>query len=152
RSLIIRDKNKILLDIGGCVCSFTRTDRFLLRSRFLLCLRNAKQLCCACATLKRSSAVQGDEENCMGVRENQKNMTSAEWSAFIAAVDAMHGTGAAAPAYRRFVTLHVDAMRMSHMDWSVHTMRMLDGSFMRGRNFLAWHRRLVKIFEGRLGV
>ena len=88
----------------------------------------------------------------MGVRKNQKNMTTAEWSAFIAAIDAMHGTGAAAPAYRRFVTLHVSAMNMSHMDWSVHTMRMLDGSFMRGRNFLAWHRRLVKIFEGRLGV
>jgi hypothetical protein len=42
RSLIIRGKNKILLDTGGCVCSSTRKERFLLRSRFLLRLRNAK--------------------------------------------------------------------------------------------------------------
>jgi hypothetical protein len=88
----------------------------------------------------------------MGVRKNQKDMTNVEWTAFIAAIDAMHGSRATAPAYRRFITLHVDAMKMSHMDWSVHTMRMMDGSFMRGRNFFAWHRRLVKIFEDRLGV
>src|ERR1043165_6694738 len=88
----------------------------------------------------------------MGVRKNQKNLTNAEWTAFIAAIDAMHGTPAAAPAYRRFITLHVDAMRMPHMDWSVHTMQMPDGTVMRGRNFLAWHRRFLKVFEERLGV
>jgi tyrosinase len=88
----------------------------------------------------------------MGVRKNQKNMTNVEWVAFIAAIDAMHGTAAAAPAYRRFITVHVDAMKMSHMNWSVHTMQMMDGTFMRGRNFVAWHRRFVKIFEDRLGV
>ncbi|MSP38616.1 MAG: hypothetical protein EXR70_09015 [Deltaproteobacteria bacterium] len=85
----------------------------------------------------------------MGIRKNQKNMTNAEWTAFIAAVDAIHGTTAAAPAYRRFVSLHVDAMDMSHMDWSVHTMSMGSG-LMRGKNFLAWHRRFVKLFEERL--
>ena len=85
----------------------------------------------------------------MGVRKNQKNLTAAEWTAFIAAVDAIHGTTAAPPAYRRFVTLHVDAMSMSHMDWSVHTMRM-GTSLMRGKNFLTWHRRFLKLLEKRL--
>lgn len=87
----------------------------------------------------------------MTVRKNQKDMTNAEWAAFIAAIDAMHGAGASAPAYRRFISLHVDAMNMSHMSWSVHSMRM-GGSVTRGRNFLAWHRRFVKMFENRLGV
>ena len=85
----------------------------------------------------------------MGIRKNQKDMTKAEWKALIAAIDAMHGTAAKAPAYRRFVSLHVDAMSMAHMDWSVHSMRM--GSTMtRGENFLTWHRRLLKLFELRL--
>ena len=88
----------------------------------------------------------------MGIRKNQKNMTTAEWTAFIASVDAMHGTAAAKPAYRKFITLHVDAMNMAHMDWSVHTMRMPGGMPTPGRNFLAWHRRILKIFEDRLGV
>ena len=85
----------------------------------------------------------------MGIRKNQKNMTTAEWNALISAIDALHGTGAAAPAYRRFVSLHVDAMSSSHMDWSVHTMRM-GGMLMQGKNFLAWHRQFLKIFETRL--
>jgi tyrosinase len=85
----------------------------------------------------------------MAIRKNQKNMTVAEWTAFIAAVDAMHGTAALAPAYRSFVNLHVDAMDMSHMDWSVHTMSM-GGSIMRGKNFLTWHRRFLKLFEVRM--
>ena len=46
----------------------------------------------------------------MGIRKNQTNLTKAEWKSFISAVDALHGTSVAAPAYRRFVTLHVDAM------------------------------------------
>jgi tyrosinase len=85
----------------------------------------------------------------MGIRKNQKNLTKAEWKALIAAIDAMHGATAKAPAYRRFVSLHIDAMSMPHMDWSVHTMRM-GASLMRGENFLSWHRRYVKLFEMRL--
>jgi tyrosinase len=85
----------------------------------------------------------------MGVRKDQRNLSSAEWTAFINAVDAIHGTTVPPPAYRRFVTLHVDAMSMSHMDWSVHTMRM-GSSLVRGKNFLAWHRRFLKLFEERL--
>lgn len=85
----------------------------------------------------------------MGIRKNQKNMTKAEWKALISAIDAMHGTAASAPAYRRFVTLHVDGMSMAHMDWSVHTMRM-GGALMLGKNFLTWHRRFLKLFEERL--
>jgi len=85
----------------------------------------------------------------MGIRKNQKNLTKAEWKALISAIDAMHGTGASAPAYRRFVTLHVDAMSMTHMDWSVHTMRM-GGAWMPGKNFLTWHRRFLKLFEERI--
>lgn len=81
----------------------------------------------------------------MGVRLNQKTLTPAQWNAFIAAVDAMHGTGATAPAYRQFVSLHVQAMDGSHMDWSVHSM-----PGMRGKNFLAWHRRFIKMFEQQL--
>ena len=87
----------------------------------------------------------------MGIRKNQKNMTKPEWKAFISAIDAMHGTVAAAPAYRRFVSLHVDAMSMAHMDWSVHTMPM-GGAWMRGENFLTWHRRFLKLFEQRVQV
>lgn len=85
----------------------------------------------------------------MGIRKNQKNMTAAEWRAFIAAIDAMHGTAAAAPAYRAFVNLHVDAMSMANMSWSVHTMRM-GGTLMPGENFLTWHRRYLKVFEERI--
>lgn len=83
----------------------------------------------------------------MTIRKNQKNMSVAEWTALIAAIDAMHGTGATAPAYRRFVSLHVDAMTMAHMDWSVHSM-----NGMTGKNFLTWHRRFLKLFELRLQV
>src|SRR5436853_544734 len=99
-------------------------------------------------SLPRSTPVQ-PKESVMGVRKDQKNMSSAEWTAFINAVDDVHGTTASPPAYRRFVTLHVDAMSMAHMDWSVHTMRM-GSSLVRGKNFLTWHRRFVKLLEERL--
>lgn len=82
----------------------------------------------------------------MGIRKNQKNMSQAEWATCIAAIRAMHGTAAAAPAYRRFVSVHVAAFQPANMNWGVHTMRM-GGMLMRGRNFLAWHRRLLKLFE-----
>lgn len=85
----------------------------------------------------------------MGIRKNQKNLTKAEWKAFTSAVDAMHGTSAAMPAYRRFVTLHVDAMSMTHMDWGVHTMRM-GSTLIQGKNFLSWHRKYLKLFEERI--
>jgi tyrosinase len=85
----------------------------------------------------------------MGIRKNQKNLTATEWKALIAAIDAMHGAGASAPAYRRFVSLHVDAMNMANMDWSVHTMRM-GGTWSPGKNFLTWHRRFLKLFEARI--
>ncbi len=85
----------------------------------------------------------------MGIRKNQKELTAAEWTTFIDAIDSMHGTSAPAPAYRRFVALHVSAMNMSNMDWAVHTMNM-PGMHMVGRNFFAWHRRLVQRFEQRL--
>ena len=85
----------------------------------------------------------------MRVRKHHSNLTSSEWTKLIAAIDAMHGTAATPPAYRRFVSLHVDAMNGSHMDWSVHTMQMSGGPLMRGKNFLAWHRRFIKLFEDR---
>lgn len=87
----------------------------------------------------------------MAIRKNQKNLTKAEWKAFIAAINALHGTNAAVPAYRRFVSVHVDAMSMSNMDWNVHTMRM-GAALMRGTNFLSWHRRFLKLLEDRLQV
>jgi tyrosinase len=85
----------------------------------------------------------------MGIRKNQSDMKTPEWASFIAAIDAMHGTAAAPPAYRRFVSLHAEAMSMAGMSWAVHTMDMR-GTLVRGRNFLAWHRRFLKIFEDRL--
>jgi tyrosinase len=83
------------------------------------------------------------------VRKNQSALTSAEWSALINAVNALHGVGAAAPAYRDFVGVHVRAMNpldLAGMSWGVHTM----GRMMIGRNFLAWHRRYLLELERRL--
>jgi tyrosinase len=80
------------------------------------------------------------------VRKNQRDLTKAQQRALVAAIDALHGTGVAAPAYRAFVQVHVDAMSMSGMAWHVHTM----GPGMVGRNFLSWHRRFLWQFEQRL--
>ncbi len=85
----------------------------------------------------------------MITRKNQANLTAAEWNDFIDAVNQTHGTTAGAPAYREFVNVHVRAMEMQDMEamaWAVHTM----GPMMPGRNFLAWHRRLLARFEQRL--
>src|SRR6266536_3356358 len=82
-------------------------------------------------------------------RKNQANLTAAEWNDFIDAINQTHGTTASAPAYREFVNVHVRAMDMQDLDammWAVHTM----GTTMPGRNFLAWHRRLLARFEKRL--
>jgi tyrosinase len=38
---------------------------------------------------------------------------------------------------------------MDHKDWGVHTMGM-GGTLAKGRNFLAWHRRFLAVFEKRL--
>ena len=74
----------------------------------------------------------------MGVRKNQSRLTRSEWRDFIAALDALRGPDAPAPAYGVFVRVHVDAMTTAEgMHWGVHT--MLDMGMI-GRNFLAWHR------------
>src|SRR5919198_3539715 len=83
------------------------------------------------------------------IRKNQAQLTAAEWTALIDAIDALHGTAAAAPAYRDFVAVHVRAMNPLDpvgMSWGVHTM----GRMMIGRNFLAWHRRFLLRLEERL--
>jgi Common central domain of tyrosinase len=82
-------------------------------------------------------------------RPNQKNLSAREWDDFINAVNAMHGIGTTAPAYRDFVRLHADAMSMAGMSWGVHTMPSMG---VIGVNFLAWHRRFIFAFEKRLGV
>jgi Common central domain of tyrosinase len=85
----------------------------------------------------------------MGIRKNQKNLTGQEWADFIDAINKMHGTKAKKPQYRSFVQVHERAMNASDpvgMSWGVHTM----GPMMRGRNFLAWHRRFVYEIELRL--
>lgn len=81
------------------------------------------------------------------IRKNQAGFTDAEWKAFVTAIDALHGTTAAAPAYRAFVQVHVSAMSMGGMAWGVHTMLQM-GTV--GRNFLVWHRRFLRQFELRL--
>jgi len=83
------------------------------------------------------------------VRKNQAALTQSEWTAFVSAINALHGVGAAAPAYRDFVAIHVRAMNPLDpvgMSWGVHTM----GPMMVGRNFLAWHRQYLRQLERRL--
>ena len=83
------------------------------------------------------------------IRKDQATLTSSEWSALIAAINALHGVTVAAPAYRDFVAVHVRAMNPLDpigMSWGVHTM----GTMMVGRNFLAWHRRYLLELEQRL--
>jgi tyrosinase len=85
----------------------------------------------------------------MTVRKNQAALTQAEWADFIDAINQTHGVAAKAPRYRDFVKVHVRAMNPADpegMSWGVHTM----GSMMKGRNFLAWHRRFVLKLEQRL--
>src|SRR5258706_3430568 len=83
------------------------------------------------------------------VRKNQKDLSAQEWADLIDAINKMHGIGIPAPRYRDFVAVHVRAMNMADqvaMSWGVHTM----GPMMRGRNFLAWHRRFILRLEQRL--
>jgi tyrosinase len=83
------------------------------------------------------------------VRPNQKDLSESDWDEFIDAINSMHGTGARMPAYREFVSLHVDAMDMGGMSWGVHTMPSMG---MVGINFLAWHRQFLHAFEKRLEI
>jgi tyrosinase len=80
-------------------------------------------------------------------RPNQRDLSSKQQKAFVAAVNSLHGTAVAAPAYRVFVQVHVEAMSMTGMSFQVHTM---PGLAVLGRNFLSWHRRFLWQFEQRL--
>lgn len=82
-------------------------------------------------------------------RPNQQDLSDSDWDGFINAINSMHGVRARAPAYRAFVSLHVEAMSMSGMSWGVHTMPSMG---MVGTNFLAWHRQFLYSFEKRLGI
>jgi hypothetical protein len=81
------------------------------------------------------------------VRKSTSAMQPAEWDQLIDAINQLHGTGAARPAYRNFVKVHVRAMTnvQAMATWRVHTMQG-----MRGVNFLAWHRQFLIRFEQRL--
>jgi hypothetical protein len=83
------------------------------------------------------------------VRKSTDDMTSAEWDRLIDAINKLHGTNVAPPAYRTFVKIHTLAMTNAQdmANWRVHT--MLDMG-MRGVNFLAWHRQFVIRLEQRL--
>ena len=86
----------------------------------------------------------------MGIRKNEKDVTSAEWSALIAAMAQIHVVGEAAPRYSDFVKPHVRAMDPSDhqgMSWHVHSM-----GNMKGFNFLSWHRYFLLRMEHRLQV
>lgn len=80
-------------------------------------------------------------------RPNQRDLSSKQQKAFVAAVNSLHGTAVVAPAYRAFVQVHVEAMSMTGMSFQVHTM---PGLAVLGRNFLSWHRRFLWQFEQRL--
>lgn len=80
------------------------------------------------------------------LRKNQKNLTSAEWTAFIQAIEAIANAGVPAPTYQAFVALHVKAMSDHNAhEWGAHKMGGHDG-----RNFSAWHREYLGKLEARL--
>jgi hypothetical protein len=60
------------------------------------------------------------------VCRNQRTLSQGDWTGPLAAIDAMHGIKAKAPAYRAFVNLNVQAMSMSHMSSGVFTLWWLD--------------------------
>jgi tyrosinase len=75
-------------------------------------------------------------------------MSSAEWTAFLNALEAVAGPTATPPRFRDFVRVHVAAMTTAQgMVWVVHTMPNMG---MVGRNFLTWHRWFVVLLERRL--
>lgn len=80
------------------------------------------------------------------VRKKHSKLTTGEWDALVAAIDAIRKPSAAKPTYADFVKVHIDAMDGPGMHvWGVHSM-----PGMRGRNFLAWHRWYLLKFEERL--
>jgi hypothetical protein len=80
------------------------------------------------------------------VRKSTSAMRRAEWNQLIDAINQLHGTGAARPAYRDFVKVHVRSMSIPSMvEWRVHSMQGMIGV-----NFLAWHRQMLIRFEQRL--
>ena len=82
------------------------------------------------------------------VRKSTSAMQPEDWDRLIDAINRLHGTGAALPAYRNFVKVHVRAMTTAEgMTWRVHTMTAMG---MIGVNFLAWHRQMLIRFERRL--
>jgi hypothetical protein len=81
-------------------------------------------------------------------RKSTSAMQPADWNLLIDAINKLHGTGAARPAYRDFVKVHLRAMTTAvGMAWRVHTM---PEHGVRGVNFLAWHRQFLIRFEQRL--
>jgi len=78
-------------------------------------------------------------------RKKHTDVSMMEWELFIDAVNSMHGTQVKAPKYRELVKIHVDAFTARGSSWGVHTM-----GGVAGRNFLAWHRQYLSIFEKRL--
>lgn len=78
-------------------------------------------------------------------RKSHTEVSPVEWKRFIEAVNSMHGMQTKAPKYRELVKIHVDAFTARGSSWGVHTM----GGVV-GRNFLAWHRQYLSIFEKRL--
>ena len=83
----------------------------------------------------------------VGMRKNQANLTAAEWTAFQNALAVGTNLANPAPRYRDFVRVHVAAMSPAGMPWAVHGMPQMG---MDGRNFLAWHRHYLLVFERRL--
>jgi hypothetical protein len=83
------------------------------------------------------------------VRKSTSAMQPAEWDQLIDAINQLHGTNAAQPAYRTFVKVHTRAMTNAEAmaNWRVHTMQDMG---VRGVNFLAWHRQFLIRFEQRL--
>ena len=83
-----------------------------------------------------------------GQRKNQRDLSSAEWSNFISAIQALATPGVAPLSYQDFVAVHIRAMDMGDPEgqsWGVHTMGNSDG-----RNFLAWHRDYLSTLETQL--
>lgn len=82
------------------------------------------------------------------LRKNQKNLTPAEWTAFIQAIEAIAVADIPAPTYQAFIDLHHKAMTDHNAhQWGVHTHKA-EGH--EGRNFSAWHREYLGKLEARL--
>ena len=75
-------------------------------------------------------------------------MQPEDWDRLIDGINRLHGTGAALPAYRNFVKVHVRTMTTAEgMTWRGRTMTDMG---MIGVNLPAWHRQMLVRFERRL--